>query len=85
MSSTVPSASPTETRSPSRMGWLIAIITPATKFARVERAAKPTTNPSTADDARTVCAADRVASNDHSTTIAPRKTIRASAVRRSSR
>src|SRR5204863_5500179 len=33
MSSTWPSASPTCTRSPSRTGWLMAIITPATKFA----------------------------------------------------
>ena len=54
MSSTSPSASPTWTRSPSRTGWLTAIITPATKLASVERAAKPTARPSTAEEAKTV-------------------------------
>ena len=56
MSSTWPSASPIWTRSPSRTGWLIAIITPATKLAIVDRAAKPTASPSTAEDANTACA-----------------------------
>ena len=56
-SSTIPSTSAIATLSPSRTGWLIAIMTPATKFASVERAANPTTSPSTADDASTVWAA----------------------------
>ena len=46
-SSTIPSTSAIATLSPSRTGWLIAIMTPATKFASVERAANPTTRPST--------------------------------------
>ena len=55
-SSTTPSSAPTATRSPSRTGWLMAIMIPATKFASVLRAAKPIARPSTADDASAVCA-----------------------------
>ena len=40
------------TRSPMRIGWVIASRIPATPFASVWRAAKPTTRPSTADEAR---------------------------------
>ena len=63
----------------------MAIITPATKFASVERAAKPITNPSTVEDAITACAQDRVSSTDSSTAITPRKPITAITTRRSSR
>ena len=52
MSSTSPVSSSKVTRSPIRIGWVIASRIPAIAFASVWRAAKPTTRPSTADDAR---------------------------------
>ena len=52
MSSTSPVSSSNVTRSPIRIGCVIASRTPAMPFASVWRAAKPTTRPSTAEEAR---------------------------------
>ena len=52
MSTTRPwTSSPIEIRSPIRIGWRIAIVTPATKLAITVRPAKPSTRPSTAVEA----------------------------------
>src|SRR5215210_2431025 len=51
MSSTSPISSSNVTRSPMRIGWVIASRIPAIALASVWRAAKPTTRPSTAEDA----------------------------------
>ena len=46
-------SSPIETRSPIRIGWVIAISTPETRLAITWRPAKPMMMPSTAVEART--------------------------------
>ena len=51
ISSTTPSTPLTSTQSPSRRGWVIAIISPATKFPSVRCEAKPMIRPRTAEEA----------------------------------
>ncbi len=63
MSSTVPVSPSNVTRSPIRIGCVIASSSPATTFASVWRAAKPTTRPSTALDASTPVATRFTAAN----------------------
>ena len=46
-----------------RIGWVIASMIPATAFASVARAAKPTTRPSNADEASTPVASRLTAAN----------------------
>ncbi len=52
MSVTLPSRSSKPTRSPIRIGWVIAISTPAMMLAIVFCAAKPMISPSTAVEAK---------------------------------
>ena len=63
MSSTMPVAPSNVTRSPIRIGCVIASRMPATAFASVWRAAKPTTRPSTAEEASTPVATRLTAAN----------------------
>ena len=75
MSSTTPLSPWKVTRSPMRIGWLIASRIPATAFASVWRAAKPTTRPSTADEASTPVATRLIAANWLSASASPITTI----------
>src|SRR4051794_2781966 len=63
MSSTTPTEPSNWTRSPIRIGWVMARRIPAIPLASVCRAAKPTTRPSTADEASTPAAARFTAAN----------------------
>ncbi len=63
----------------------MAIITPATKLAIVDRAAKPTASPSTAEDANTACAYSRVAGMLNRSAPTARNSTIAEATRRRSR
>ena len=64
ISSTTPVVPSTSTRSPIRSGCVNAIRIPATKLASVRCAAKPSTSPRTADEAR-IAAGDRPDLRDH--------------------
>src|SRR3954468_1318328 len=85
MSSTVPVAPSNVTRSPIRIGWVIASRMPATPFASVWRAAKPTTRPSTGLDASTPVATRFTAANWLSASIRPITLMPAEISRRTSR
>ena len=64
---------------------MIASRTPAIPLASVARAAKPTTRPSTADEARIPVATRRTESNCQAASASPMITIRAKISRRTSR
>ena len=85
MSSTTPVSPSKVTRSPIRIGCEIASRIPAIPLASVWRAAKPTTMPSTADEARTPVAVRLTASNWLSASITPISTIDTVIRRRTSR
>ena len=63
------------TRSPMRIGWVIASRMPAIPLASVWRAAKPTTRPSTAEEARMPLATLDSSSNFDAATRAPIRMI----------
>src|SRR3954452_4462952 len=85
MSSTTPISPWNSTRSPMRIGWVMASRIPAMQLASVCRAAKPTINPSTADDASTPAAARLTAVNCISPSETPITRIPTNTSRRSSR
>ena len=85
MSSTTPLSPWNVIRSPMRIGWLMAMSTPATALASVCRAAKPTTRPSTADEASTPVARRLTAANWLSASASPMTMIAANTSRRTSR
>ena len=64
ISSTTPRSPAISISSPSRIGWVNAISRPAMKFPIVRWAAKPSTRPSTAEEARIACR-DRADLRDH--------------------
>ena len=85
ISSTTPASSPISTQSPSRSGCASAIRIPATKFASVDRAAKPTTSPMIAEDARIPPATARTSGMTSSADRTPMNTINATSARRRTR
>ena len=68
-----------------RIGWVIASMIPAIALASVARAAKPTTRPSTAVEARIPVASRRAASNWASASAIPITMMPAKISRRTSR
>src|SRR4051794_38296204 len=85
MSSTSPVDSSKVTRSPMRIGWVIASRIPAIPFASVWRAAKPTTRPSTAEEASSPVARRLTDGNCASASATPSRMIVAKISRRTSR
>ena len=85
MSSTSPVSSSKVTRSPIRIGWVMASRMPAMALASVWRAAKPTTRPSTADEARMALATLESSSKFEAATAAPISRIAALTSRRTRR
>src|SRR5215210_2817304 len=84
MSSTTPVCSSKVTRSPMRIGWVMASRIPAIALASVWRAAKPTTRPSTADEARIPVATRFTDGNCASASATPSRMITAKISRRTS-